>query len=117
MCLTEWQASTAVLMDKELTNNLWGTFNLNWFWRDDHNTGSDLAPIKEQDAYSLVNGSIGVHTGDGRWEAQLWAQNLLDESYDTVIFNSVLHRDGGSVSKSRFVGPPRMYGLTLRTNF
>src|SRR3712207_9426737 len=44
----------------------------------DYNTGSDLFPEKEQDAYVLVNARIGIRGPEQRWSIEAWAQNLLD---------------------------------------
>ena len=80
---------------------------------DDHNTGSDLDPEKEQSAYTVVNGQLGLRTQDARYEGFLWARNLLDKDYRVVVFDSVSQAG----SWSTFIGQPRMWGATLRANF
>ena len=111
----EWQASQSLIVDRELTflDGYRYTFNFNWFFLGKHNTGSSLGPEKEQDDVSIFNGQLGIRTADERYEATLWGNNLLDQTYDVIIFNSVSQ---GS-SRSRFVGAPRTWGLTLRANF
>ena len=110
-----WQASTGVLVDRDIP--FWDGFryqlNLNWLFRGDHNTGSDLDPQKRQGAYSLVNGQIGIRTADDRFEVLAWGTNLFDKQYRPLTFDSVSQTG----SWSSIAGAPRMYGLTLKTNF
>jgi outer membrane receptor protein involved in Fe transport len=75
-----------------------------------YNTGSDLAPIKLQEAYSLYDGRLSVGDPDGHWALELWGQNLSDETYKQVAFSAPFQ----SGSYDAFLGQPRTYGLTLR---
>ncbi len=109
----EWQASSALFVERPLTDGLNWTLNLNWFHRGRHNTGSSLGPLKFQGAYNLWNTQVGVRSQDGRWEAFLWGNNVLDEEYKTIIFNSVSQAG----SRSTFIGEPRVWGATFKTNF
>lgn len=109
----KWQTSVAAYIDVPLSAQ-WSLFsNLNWAWRDKHNTGSDLDPEKEVDDYSLWNGQLGFRSSNRRWEAFVWCSNCFDEDYNALVFDSVLQ--GGSWHT--FLGPQRMWGGTLRTNF
>ncbi|MBO9623032.1 MAG: TonB-dependent receptor [Sphingomonas sp.] len=95
----------------------------------DYNTGSDLFPQKEQDGYVLVNGRIGIRGRDERWAIELWAQNLLNQNYTQVAFNSPFQEGaagapftdpqfpGGRQIFSAYLAEPRTYGVTLRTRF
>lgn len=95
----------------------------------DYNTGSDLFPQKEQDGYVLVNGRIGIRGRDERWAVELWAQNLLNQDYTQVAFNSPFQEGaagapftdpqypGGRQIFSAYLAEPRTYGVTLRTRF
>jgi outer membrane receptor protein involved in Fe transport len=99
----------------------------------DYNTGSDLLPTKQQDAFTMVNGRISIGTEDERWMLDIWAQNLTDEEYIQVGYNAPLQ---GSAFQSTvqpngtfynpaldtqtidaFLGAPRTYGLTLRVRY
>jgi outer membrane receptor protein involved in Fe transport len=109
----KWQTSVAAYLDVPVGDR-WSIFsNINWAWRDKHNTGSDLDPEKAVDDYSLWNGQLGVRTSDQRWEAYVWCQNCFDEDYNALVFDSVLQPG----SWHTFLGPQRMWGGTLRTNF
>jgi outer membrane receptor protein involved in Fe transport len=90
------------------------------------NTGSDLDREKLQDAYTVVNGRIGIRGPDQRWAVELWAQNLFDKNYKQVAFDAPLQGSGtvrgveaGFYPRSTqlfgaFLAEPRTYGLTLR---
>jgi outer membrane receptor protein involved in Fe transport len=97
------------------------------------NTGSDLDIEKEQPAFTVVNGRIGLAGPNGSWGIELWAQNLFNEDFYQVAFDATLQGSGtfravqqgfgpapGVVTPATqlfgaFLGEPRTYGLTLRT--
>jgi iron complex outermembrane receptor protein len=99
----------------------------------DYNSGSDLFPEKEQDGYALVNARVGVRGPDERWAVELWAQNLFNQDYQQVAFNSPFQGANsraqvaafgaaqgfgtGNQLFSSFLAEPRTYGLTLRGRF
>ncbi|MEH3047746.1 TonB-dependent receptor [Sphingomonas adhaesiva] len=95
----------------------------------DYNTGSDLFPQKEQDGFAVVNARVGLRGRDERWSIELWAQNLLDQDYAQVAFNSPFQAGsntpafqdpqypGGRQLMSMFLAEPRTYGITLRGRF
>jgi outer membrane receptor protein involved in Fe transport len=100
----------------------------------DFNTGSDLFPEKEQDSFALVNARLGLRGPDRRWSVELWAQNLLDQDYQQVAFNtpfqgsnSVAHitqpgfgAPGFATANqlfSSFLAEPRTFGITGRFRF
>ena len=80
-------------------------------WVSEYNTGSDLAAGKEQDAFTLINGRLGLGSIDGRWNVELWGRNLTDETYLQVAFDQFAQTGtfGG------FLGAPRTWGVSLRT--
>ena len=91
------------------------------------NTGSDLFVEKIQNAYTVINGRIGLQGPKGIWGVELWAQNLFNEDYLQVAFNAPLQGTGNQAAVQRgfatsssqlfgaFLAEPRTYGLTLRT--
>lgn len=105
-----WQASTAVSYEWDFSDALIGRFFLAGKYSDDYNTGSDLAPQKAQDAFTLLNARFVVARADERWSLELWAQNLTDRTYKQVGFDAPLQTG----SYNAFLGAPRTYGLTLR---
>ena len=96
---------------------------------DDYNTGSDLFPQKAQDAYAVVNARVGIRGPEERWSVELWAQNLFDQDYAQVAFNTPFQAGttappfvdprfpGGRQLFSAFLAEPRTYGITGRFRF
>ncbi|HEY5722249.1 MAG TPA: TonB-dependent receptor [Allosphingosinicella sp.] len=95
----------------------------------DYNTGSDLFPQKEQSSYAIFNARIGIRGPDQKWAVELWAQNLFDQDYTQVAFNTPFQAGataapfvdpqfpGGRQIFSAFLAEPRTYGLTGRFRF
>ncbi len=96
--------------------------------QSDMNTGSDLFDEKRQQSVLQVNARLGLNGNDGRWAIEAWAQNLFNEQFQQVAFNTPL-QGGGTVAQTArggpsattlfgtFVAEPRTFGLTLRTKF
>ena len=96
---------------------------------DEYNTGSDLFPQKGQDGYAVINGRIGVRGPNQRWSIELWAQNLFNQDYAQVAFNTPFQAGttaapfvdpqfpGGRQIFSAFLAEPRTYGITGRFRF
>jgi len=98
-----------------------------------YNTGSDLYPEKKQQGYTVANARLGVRGPDERWAIELWGQNIFNERYTQVAFNSPLQssapnnqsvnqlgRSGATMSNqlfSAYLAEPRTYGITLRGKF
>lgn len=93
------------------------------------NTGSDLDVEKTQNAFTVVNARLGVHGPDDAWGIELWAQNLFNQNFYQVAFNSPVQGvpagastravEAGFYPRSTqlfnaFLGEPRTFGLTLR---
>ncbi len=95
----------------------------------DYNTGSDLFPQKAQDGFLVMNGRIGLRGPDQMWAIEAWAQNLLNQKYTQVAFNTPFQAGGASTAFtdpqfpggrqlfSAFLAEPRTYGVTLRGKF
>jgi len=110
-------------------SGLQGLFYVDARMTGDFNTGSDLFPQKEEDAFTVVNARVGLRGRDERWAVELWAQNLFNVNYAQVAFNSPFQAGatsapfldpqfpGGRQIFSAFLAEPRTYGITLRTRF
>jgi iron complex outermembrane receptor protein len=62
--------------------------------------------------YSLINASIGFRAGR-RWEAALWAKNLLDADY----LQNLTIQSGNSGLVVGTPGDPRTFGVTIRARY
>jgi len=68
------------------------------------------SPLIGQDAYDLVNASLGYTSKDGRWTAEVWGRNLGDEEYVVNVYTN------GPVP-SGIPGAPKTYGVRLVWNY
>jgi outer membrane receptor protein involved in Fe transport len=96
---------------------------------DDYNTGSDLFPQKAQDSFAVFNGRLGVRGANQQWSIEFWAQNLFNQDYAQVAFNTPFQAGttappfvdpaypGGRQIFSAFLAEPRTYGITGRFRF
>ena len=110
-------------------SGLTGLFYVDSRLTSDFNTGSDLFPQKEQTSFLVVNARLGLRGDDERWSIEAWAQNLFDQDYTQVAFNSPFQAGastapfvdpqfpGGRQIFSAFLAEPRTYGLTGRFRF
>jgi len=105
-----------------------GLFYVDYRYQSAILTGSDLFPEKEQLGFLVVNARIGLSGADRRWSIEAWAQNLLNEEYQQVGFNSPLLGSGTIAQTVRggpnastlfgsFLAEPRTFGVTVRTRF
>jgi iron complex outermembrane recepter protein len=129
----EWSGSASMTFDRSLGNGLRGGFSLSAKYMGDYNTGSDLLPAKQQDAFTMVNGRIILGTEDERWTLEGWVQNLTDEEFIQVAYNAFLQGSAfqstvqpngtfynpalDSQTYNAFNGAPRTYGMTLRIRY
>jgi len=111
------------------TSGLSALFYIDGRLTSDYNTGSDLFPQKAQDGFAVFNARIGLR-GDGqRWALELWGQNIFNQQYAQVAFNSPFQEGantaafqdpqypGGRQLFSQFLAEPRTYGVTARIKF
>ncbi|MFL6861840.1 MAG: TonB-dependent receptor [Allosphingosinicella sp.] len=110
-------------------SGLSGLFYMDARMSSDYNTGSDLFPQKTQEAFTVVNARIGVRGPREQWAVELWAQNLFNQNYAQVAFNSPFQAGataapfvdpqypGGRQIFSAFLAEPRTYGITGRFRF
>lgn len=119
--------TTQVIYSRPVFGNLMGLASVDARWASEYNTGSDLDPEKVQDAFTTVNARLGLSSESGSWSVELWGRNLTDETYAQVAIDAFAQgrRAGagtsldarGTASYSAFLGAPRTYGITLRTEW
>ena len=123
----EWSASLATSYEREIGSSLVFKGNVSMKYTSDYNTGSDLHPVKEQEAFTLVNARLGLGSQDGLWTVELFASNLFDKDYIQVAFNGPFQvdtsnpynaaADANISTYDAFLGAPRVVGVTLRSKF
>ena len=109
----KWSLTGSVGYEWELGSNLEARATVGAKYMSDYNTGSDLDPEKEQDAYALVNARFVLGRQDGRWDVELWGQNLTNAEYYQVAFDAPLQTG----TWNAFLGSPRTYGVTVRVRY
>ena len=109
----EWSGSLAVTFEQPIGRALLWRTNVGAKYTSEYNTGSNLAPQKMQDAYTVVGARTGIGAADEAWMVEAWAQNLTDEEYYQVVFDAPLQTG----SFNAFLGSPRIYGVTARFKF
>jgi outer membrane receptor protein involved in Fe transport len=109
----KWTAGVAATYEHPLNASLKWRLNVGTKYLSEYNTGSDLNPLKMQDAYALVDARIGIGSQSDSWAVELWGKNVTNEDYVQVVFDAPLQ----SGSLGAFLGDPRFYGATFRLNF
>jgi outer membrane receptor protein involved in Fe transport len=126
----EFVATSSVTWTPDIgSNGMSGLVYIDGRMTSDYNTGSDLFPQKEQDGFAVVNARIGLRGANESWGIELWGQNILNQDYAQVAFNSPFQAGqssapfvdpqypGGRQIFSQFLAEPRTYGITLRGKF
>ena len=126
----EFVATSSVTWTPDIgSNGMSGLVYIDGRMTSDYNTGSDLFPQKEQDGFAVFNARIGLRGADEAWGIELWGQNIFNQDYAQVAFNSPFQAGqssapfvdsqypGGRQIFSQFLAEPRTYGITLRGKF
>jgi iron complex outermembrane receptor protein len=66
-----------------------------------------------QDGFWLVNGRIGIESPDARWEAAVYAKNILNKLYVSASYDNF----GGIFPSQNFLGDPATYGVSVTHRF
>lgn len=111
------------------SSGLSGLFYIDSRLTSDFNTGSDLFPQKLQESFAVFNARIGLRGPDQRWGVEFWGQNIFNQDFTQVTFNTPFQAGttsapfvdpqfpGGRQIFSSFLAEPRTYGITLRGKF
>jgi len=81
---------------------------LEYNYTDSFSLAQDLDENLKNDSVSIVNARLSLFAENRRWEATLWARNLLDEEYYVVGFDVPLLSGYAGIN-----APPQTYGITL----
>jgi iron complex outermembrane recepter protein len=90
------------------------TPRIDYYWQGkmygrEFNTKGDVI-----DAWDQVNASLALMAGDGRWQANLWVRNLMNEDNITGHY---LTSDTSGFFRNYFLTEPRIWGASVRWNF
>lgn len=109
----KWSAVGSVGYKWNIGGNLVARAHVGAKYMSEYNTGSDLDPQKLQDAYTVGNARFEIGARNQRWNVELWSQNITDEEYMQVAFDTPLQTG----SWNAFLGAPRTYGVTFRVKY
>jgi outer membrane receptor protein involved in Fe transport len=133
----EWSATGQINFDRSIGHGLRLGMSLSAKYSAEYNTGSDLLPYKQQDAFTLFNGRVSFGSEDERWTIDVWGQNLTDEEYVQVAYNAPLQGSAfqrtvqttgayagtfynpalDTQTYNAYLGQPRTFGATLRIKY
>jgi iron complex outermembrane recepter protein len=83
-----------------------GSGNFSWQSQTGSNTGS---PLLVNDAYGLLNFSLGVESPDGKYRLVAWIKNATNKEYTLTHTTQVVNGE--------YLGAPRMFGVTLTGHY
>jgi iron complex outermembrane recepter protein len=87
----DWRISVTPRYDFSAGRSLDGFAQFSINYTSEQNFTSELDPLAEQQAYALVDASVGVTTSDRRYSLSVFVKNLFNEHYLTSIgHNSLL---------------------------
>ena len=128
-----WTASGGATYEREVGANMMFRAYVDARYTSDYSTGSNLAPTKVTEGYTLINGRLALGHIDETWSVELWGRNLTDERYAQITFDSPLQGSAPSLNSpsdslaaanaranstiDAFLGEPRTWGITLKAGF
>lgn len=114
-----YSASLSATYTLDLSESYMSRFNVGVKYSSKYNTGSDLDPGKEQNAYALVNARVSVGPKSERWAVELWSENLFNQQYKQVAFDSGFQNVPTNATGvlDAFLGAPRTFGVTFRAKY
>lgn len=110
----KWTWQSQFMIERPVGKGGWTTqWAANMRMISDVNTSVALQPEAEEDGYFLLGGRIGLRSPDDSFDVSLFAQNLTNTFYRTIIFAGVLQPG----TFNAYVGEPRHYGVEARVRF
>lgn len=86
----DWRFLLSTRYENSLGNSGYDYFiqaDANWQSRQSFAVEQD--PLLKQDAYAIVDASIGVNSKDGRYSASLFVRNLFDKNYVSALYHGI----------------------------
>ena len=107
----KFQGNATLNLDQPVGNDLNLTGRLQYQY-----SGSQLintASVAARGAVGLLNANIGLRLPEQGLSVELWGQNLTNEVYPALSFNTPLQTG----DENAYLGSPRTYGVRLRATF
>lgn len=107
----KFQGNATLSLDQPISDtvNLTGRVQYQYSGRQFLNTAS----LAERGSVGLLNANLGFRLPDSNLSVEVWGQNLTNEVYPTLSFNTPLQTG----DENAYLGAPRTYGVRLRASF
>jgi iron complex outermembrane receptor protein len=118
--VSDWSAAANIDYTHPLSNGASLDFHFDWTSRDEYFTDAVNDPDLVVEQRSLLNARIGYTTADEMVSVYLWAKNITDEEYDSLLWKypiTPLAFGESTTGLERLVGEPRTYGVELSYRF
>lgn len=109
----KWTADATVDYTHDLGRDVVGYGLVDVNWRSSQNTTITLDPLAWISPYALVNARVGLKLAGGRYDLQIWSNNLLNKAYYINMLG--LTKSTGIVQG--YPGNPRTFGIRVRAAF
>ncbi|PKP79737.1 MAG: TonB-dependent receptor, partial [Alphaproteobacteria bacterium HGW-Alphaproteobacteria-18] len=117
-----WSGTLAATYETPFISNWDARFNVSSRFTSRYNTGSNLDPLKEVDDLVVVNARMAFYSDNSPFELEVWAQNLFDEDYYELAFDTPLQGNAATqtapgTAVGAFLSQPLTFGATARVRF
>lgn len=109
----KWTADLTADYSRELGNDVVGYGLVDVNWRSKQNTTITLDPTAEIAAYALVSARAGLQLAHGKFDIQIWSENLFNKAYYINVLG--LTKSTGIVQG--YPGNPRTFGGTVKIRY
>ena len=115
----EWAGSAGLNYNTVMANDLEFRASTLVSFSGEYNGSGENNPQMIQDAYAILNASVGIGAADGGWQFDVLGRNLNDKAYFTTAFDSSRSADpqpGGGTGQEHVVATrnaPRQVFLQL----
>ncbi|AOS95999.1 Pesticin receptor precursor [Microbulbifer aggregans] len=117
--VSDWTASAYANYDYPLASGASLVFRADWSKRDGYFNDALNDPDTYVEARALLNGRMGYESADGAFSAYVWAKNLLDEEYNSLLWKYPLTPlfFPGTTGQMNLYGEPRTLGFDATYRF
>ena len=110
----KWSLSTTGRWETPIEGDNWGVYVLaDTSYRSKIYYSLANRGQNSQDGYWLVNGRIGVHAKNDKWEAAIFGRNILNKLYLASSYDNW----GGIFPSQNFLGDPATYGVSFTVRY
>lgn len=111
----DWKLYVRARYQRDIPSTpLLGFLQMSYSWQDDVQFSLDQNPRTIQDAYGILDGSIGLGDRDGRVLVSFFVQNITDQNYASVIFQDFVTGFSPNIIQFRPKEADRTFGFAIR---